>query len=171
MGSPTGPQGRAGAGGPQPPEGYGPPPLEYGRQPSSGGPPPQMSGTGPMGPPQPRRPESAVPSQPRGTTSVPRSKGFLGSLVDFDFDYMVAPTVIKVFSVLTLLLISVQCVIFLGLGLWIASWQNFWAWGLIMAVASPFVWLFEALLLRISMESIIVRFKTAEYLRVIKDKL
>jgi hypothetical protein len=61
--------------------------------------------------------------------------------------------------------------IFLALGLWIFSWQNFWAWGLMMAVASPFVWLFEALLLRMFMESLIVRFKTAEYLRVIKDKL
>jgi hypothetical protein len=38
-------------------------------------------------------------------------------------------------------------------------------------LSSPAIWLFEALLVRIFMETIIVRFKTAEYLRVIKDKL
>lgn len=98
-------------------------------------------------------------------------KGLLGALFDADFDSLVTPKLIKLWYVLSLLLITLQCLVFLGLGLWIASWNDFWAWGILMIVASPLVWLFEVLLVRIFMEAVVVRFKGVEHLRVIKDKI
>lgn len=168
------PQGSPGGGGQNPPEGYGPPPnLGSGQV----GPPPHLGDRGPIPdqtsqalPLRPRPPMDATASN-RLVSELPQTKGFLGALLDVKFDHMVTPTVVKVFSLLSLLLISAQCILLLALGLWISSWQNFWAWGWIMVIASPFVWLFEALLVRILMESVVVRFKTAEYLRIIKDKL
>lgn len=120
-----------------------------------------------------RLPEEYGPPPSRGpatTGPLPRP-GFLAALLDVNFDYMVTPTVVKAFSLLSLLLISAQCTLFLALGLWVSGWRNGWAWGLIMVIASPVVWLFEVLLVRLLLESVIVRFRTAEYLRVIKDKL
>jgi hypothetical protein len=61
--------------------------------------------------------------------------------------------------------------VFLAFGIWISTWDDFWAWGIIMVVASPLVWLFELLMVRIFMEAVVVRFKTAEHLRAIKDKI
>jgi hypothetical protein len=157
------------------PEGYPmgvPPAQRLGPPPRLGGP-PQSPPQGPQQDPgQPPHGPVPEPRQAAGPEPLPpRDKGFLGSLLDVNFDYMVTPRVIKAFSLLTLLLITSQCVIFLGIGLWILGWSNGWAWGLMMVIASPLVWLFEALLVRIFMESVIVRFKTAEYLRIIKDKL
>src|SRR5260370_42643392 len=98
-------------GGPYPPEGYGPPPLA--RQHPMGNPGHQFPPTVQQAPqPQP----ASVPG-PRSEPDFapPRSKGFLGSLFDMKFDYMVTPTVIKVFSAVTLLLITGQCLVLLGL--------------------------------------------------------
>ncbi|MCP2336652.1 DUF4282 domain-containing protein [Actinomadura rupiterrae] len=104
-------------------------------------------------------------------TPPPRQQGIVAALLDANFDTLVTPKLIKFWYILALLLISVQCVAFLLLGLRIATWDNFWAWGVIMAVASPFVWLFELLMVRILMEAVMVRFKGVEYLHVIKDKI
>ncbi|MFG2005735.1 DUF4282 domain-containing protein [Spirillospora sp. NPDC048911] len=95
----------------------------------------------------------------------------IGALFDTDFDHLVTPKLIKLWYVIALLLISMQCLIFLGFGLYVASWDDFWAWGVILVVASPLVWLFETLLVRIVMEAVVVRFKGVEHLRVIKDKI
>jgi hypothetical protein len=130
------------------------------------GPPPHLSGP-PQAPPQ-GPPEGWEQRKPG---LAPPAKGFLGSLLDVNFDHMVTPKLIKLFYGVSLLLISLQCLTFFGIGLWIFSLQDWWAWGLIMAVAAPLVWVFELLLVRIFMEAAITRFKSVEYLRIIKDKL
>lgn len=98
-------------------------------------------------------------------------KGLVGALFDANFNHLVTPKLIKLWYVLSLVLITLQCLVFLFLGLWIAGWEDFWAWGIIMIIASPLVWLFELLLVRILMEAVVVRFKGVEHLRVIKDKI
>ncbi|MEV4255850.1 DUF4282 domain-containing protein [Spirillospora sp. NPDC049652] len=155
---------------PQPPGAsghpYGPPP-----------PPPSV----PRQPPPPFQPQSPTPApdqnSPRMTgpqqtwTPPPRQKGLIAGLLDANFDTLVTPKLIKFWYVLAIVLISLQCLAFLLLGLKIATWDDFWGWGVIMAVASPLVWLFELLMVRILMEAVMVRFKGVEYLHVIKDKI
>jgi uncharacterized protein DUF4282 len=138
-----------------------------GRHPHHGAP-----GGPPQGPPPQWRsaPPTAQPAPPPSPEQSQPSKGVLSSLFDTSFDHLVTPRLIRLWYVLGMLLVSLQCLVFLGLGLWIASWDDFWAWGLIMVVASPLVWLFEVLLVRIVMEAVVVRFKGVEYLKVIKDK-
>jgi len=58
-----------------------------------------------------------------------------------------------------------------AIGLWIFDLRNGQFLGTLVILSSPVIWLFEAVMVRIFMETIVVRFKTAEYLRVIKDKL
>ena len=152
MGTPTGP------GRPYPPEGYGLPPQGYGRP---SGPPPRMSG--------PRQPEP--PPQQETFKAVPADKGFVGALLDFNFDYLVTPKLIKVFYVLALLMISVFALVIVLIGVEVAGLRNGEFLGMLIIASSPFVWVSQALLTRIFMESIIVRFKSFEQLRIIKDKL
>ncbi|HEX2315824.1 MAG TPA: DUF4282 domain-containing protein [Thermomonospora sp.] len=95
----------------------------------------------------------------------------MGALLDTNFNHLVTPKLIKLWYVVALLLISLQCLVFLLLGLWMVTWDDGWAWGVMMVVAAPLVWLFEALLVRIVMEAMVVRFKGVEHLRVIRDKI
>jgi len=98
------------------------------------------------------------------------TKGFFGSLLDVNFNYLVTPKLIKLFFVSSLVLIGLQSLLMLIVGLKVASWDDGWAWGVMLLIATPFVWLFEVVLVRIFMEAIIVRFKGVEYLRIMKDK-
>ncbi|MBW8481481.1 DUF4282 domain-containing protein [Actinomadura sp. PM05-2] len=98
-------------------------------------------------------------------------KGVLGALFDANFNHLVTPKLIKAFYLLTLLLITLNALIVLGFGLWVMGLRNGWFLGLLIILCSPVVWLFEALLCRLFMEAVVVRFKSAEHLRVIKDKL
>ncbi|GGV15237.1 hypothetical protein GCM10010182_40120 [Actinomadura cremea] len=170
----------------QPPGGpYGPPPPPH---------PQQHPGTGPIPIPNPRPPAAPPgrqhgqgPQNPNQTGPGPygsgpqvppqgwvpperTEKGALGALFDANFDSLVTPKLIKLFYIVSMLLISLQCLVFLGVGLWIAGWDSGYGWGIIMIVASPLVWLFEMLIVRIFMEAVVVRFKSTEYLRIIKDK-
>ncbi|MDL4772219.1 DUF4282 domain-containing protein [Actinomadura xylanilytica] len=154
-GQPQRPPGPGGPGGP-----YGPPPPPHpasvpGPRPQSPAPPPQYQ--------QPQQPEWAPPER--------TDKGLVGALFDANFNYMVTPKLIKLWYILSMLLVSFQCLVFFCIGLWIAAQDDFWAWGILMVVASPLVWLFELLLVRILMEAVVVRFKGVEYLRIIKDKI
>lgn len=152
---------------------YGPPP------PPRGGPwqPPPGGGAGephtnpgrPPSPPAPAGP-GAWDYADDSAAAGPPAKGFLGSLLDVNFNYLVTPKLIKLFFVLALMLISLQCLVFFALGVWVAGWDNGWAWGVFMIIATPVVWLFEVILVRILMEAIIVRFKGVEYLRIMKDR-
>ncbi|MXQ62939.1 DUF4282 domain-containing protein [Actinomadura rayongensis] len=101
----------------------------------------------------------------------PAEKGLIGALFDANFDYLVTPKLVKLWYLVALLLVTLQCAVLFGFGVWISTWDDFWAWGVILLVASPLVWLFELLLVRIFMEAVVVRFKSAEHLRVIKDKI
>ncbi|RAY14409.1 hypothetical protein DPM19_15745 [Actinomadura craniellae] len=139
---------------------------------------PQYRPPGPVGPygQQPRQGGPVPGPRPgatgeRGGAPLPAQKGVLGALLDVNFNHLVTAKLIKLWYVVALLLISLQCLAFLALGLWIATWDNGWAWGVMMAVSSPLVWLFEVLMVRILMEAVVVRFKGVEHLRVIKDKI
>jgi hypothetical protein len=114
------------------------------------------------------RPEPDYDSS--GSPLPPPAKGFLGSLLDINFNYLVTPKLIKLFYVLTLMLISLSALAVLAVGLWIAQLRNGWLLGLLVILCSPLVWFFQAVLARIFMEAIIVRFKGVEYLRIMKDK-
>jgi hypothetical protein len=105
-----------------------------------------------------------------GTWAPPPTKGFLSSLLDVNFNYLVTPKLIKLFYVLALLLITLSALAVFAIGLWIAQLRNGWLLGLLVILCSPLVWFFEAVLARIFMEAIIVRFKGVEYLRIMKDK-
>ncbi len=166
MGTPTGP------GRPFPPEGYGPPPEGYGRPNAPGGPPPHLSGPGqPFVPPPGRGGPREQPPYPETFRAVPSDKGFFGALLDFNFDYLVTPKLIKLFYILALLMISSDSLGVVLFGIQIAGLRNGWFLGMVFIVAAPFLWAFQVLLTRIFMESIIVRFKSFEQLRIIKDKL
>ncbi|MEW2352510.1 DUF4282 domain-containing protein [Spirillospora sp. NPDC029432] len=125
-------------------------------------------------------PPYGPPPQPYGGAPAPRQewvppertdKGLLGALLDANFDHLVTPKLIKLWYVVALLLVTLQCVAFLAFGGWIATWDDWWGFGVIMVISAPLLWLFEMLLVRILMEAVVVRFKTAEHLRVIKDKI
>ncbi|MBO2463772.1 DUF4282 domain-containing protein [Actinomadura violacea] len=153
---------------PRPP---GPPPG-----PAAGpyGPPPQQPGPGPVPGPRPGGSFGTGPyEQPQGwqpPPRIPQQKGLLASLFDTNFNNLVTPKLIKLFYILSLLLISLSALIVVVIGVWVMGLRNGWLLGLIIVCASPVVWFFEAILARIFMEAMVVRFKEVEYLRIIKDK-
>ncbi|MBE1534176.1 DUF4282 domain-containing protein [Actinomadura algeriensis] len=172
----------------QPPGGpYGPPPPPHPQQQ-----PPQHHGTGPIPVPNPR-PPAAPPGQghgqgpqhpnqtgpgPYATGPQPQpwvppeqaEKGLLGALLDTNFNSLVTPKLIKAFYILSLLLVSLSALIIVAIGIWVFQLRNGWLVGLLIMLSAPVVWFFEAMLVRIFMEAIMTRFKSVEYLRVIKDK-
>ncbi|MGI5326349.1 DUF4282 domain-containing protein [Actinomadura nitritigenes] len=137
---------------------YGPPPNQPG--PVPGPRPPGTYGTGPYEQPQSWQPP------PRG----PQEKGLIGALLDANFNHLVTPKLIKLFYILSLLLISLSALLVVVIGIWVMGLRNGWLLGLVIICASPVVWFFEAILARIFMEAMVVRFKEVEYLRIIKDK-
>ncbi|WP_207401199.1 DUF4282 domain-containing protein [Actinomadura roseirufa] len=164
---------------PGPPGGpYGPPPPPHQPPGQVPGPrPPSHTGTGPFPvqpPPQPRTqppPQGPQSHPPTWARSEPTEKGLIGALFDANFNYLVTPKLIKLWYLVALLLISLQCLGFFSFGVWVATWDDWWAWGVMLVVSTPLVWLFELLLVRILMEAVVVRFKGVEHLRVIKDKI
>src|SRR5947209_6444660 len=136
MGTPTGPQGPAGPGGPYPPEGYGPPPESYGPPPGArpATPPPQRSGPPQLSrPPLPRPPESFAQSGP--STPRPVDKGFMGSLLDLNFDYMVTTRLIKLVYVVALIGISLVSFVVAWYGLGFLRWNT--VLGIMVLLAAP----------------------------------
>ncbi|MFV2174617.1 DUF4282 domain-containing protein [Actinomadura sp. LOL_016] len=108
---------------------------------------------------------------PQGWVPPERTdKGLLGSLFDTNFNSLVTPKLIKAFYTLSLLLISLSALIVVALGIWVFQLRNGWLVGLLIMCSAPIIWLFQAMLFRIFMEAIMVRFKSTEYLRIIKDK-
>jgi hypothetical protein len=107
---------------------------------------------------------------PVSGAAPPPAKGFFGSLFDADFNFLITPILIKSAFRGSLILIGLQCLLQLALGLWIVSWDNGWAWGVFLIIATPVVYLNEVILVRILLEAIIVHFKGVEYLRIMKDR-
>lgn len=95
----------------------------------------------------------------------------MAALLDFNFDYLVAPKIIKLLNVVGLLGVSFFAFVVVLTGLWVFQLRNGEVLGLFILLSSPVVWVVQALLVRIFLESVIVRFKEMEYLRSIKDKL
>lgn len=152
--------------------------------PSDPGHPPRPQAPNPMGGPYgaPPGPQPNVPGpRPPGTGGPgtgqqpwappgPADKGLLAALLDTDFNALVTPKLAKTVYILSLMLISLECLGVLLFGLWVLVSTRYWLGGLILIVATPLIWLVQMLLVRISLEAVVVRFKQAEYLRVIKDK-
>lgn len=101
----------------------------------------------------------------------PEDKGFLGALLDTNFDHLVTPKLIRLCYVLALLLVTLSALIVLVIGVWVFQLRNGWLLGLLIMLSAPVVWIFEAVLVRIFMEAVVVRFKGVEHLRAIKDKI
>ncbi|GAA2075498.1 DUF4282 domain-containing protein [Actinomadura alba] len=156
-----------GPGRPGGPESYGPPPP----RPAATGP-----GTGPRpgpapnpGPgPGPGQPPPAWVPQPRPTEGTRPAKGFLGALLDTDFEHLITPRLIKLFYTLSLMLITLSALIVLAFGIWVFKYG--WLLALMAFIFAPLMWLFEIVLVRIFMEAVIVRFKSVDHLRAIKDR-
>ncbi|MFC6878322.1 MULTISPECIES: DUF4282 domain-containing protein [Actinomadura] len=149
-----------------------PPPPRPPGGPTPYGPPPQTRpGPGPV--PGPRPSDTGQTPVPQGGWVPPErtDKGLFGALLDANFDYLVTPKLIKVFYILALLLISLFALMVVALGIWVAQLRNGWLLGLLIMLSSPVMWFFQAILARIFMEAVVVRFKGVEHLRVIKDKI
>ncbi|MFD0685024.1 DUF4282 domain-containing protein [Actinomadura fibrosa] len=155
---------------PRPPA-PGPPGGPYGPPPPPHQPPGHIPGPRPSGPPQ-GGPQGFGPQNPsqEWPTAERSEKGLVGALFDANFNHLVTPKLIKLFYILSLLLISLSALSVVAIGIWVAQLRNGWLLGLIIMCSSPVVWFFEAILARIFMEAVVVRFKGVEYLRVIKDK-
>ncbi|WP_396446592.1 DUF4282 domain-containing protein [Actinomadura sp.] len=152
-GHPPRPQAPDPAGGP-----YGPPPGR--RQ----GPVPGPRVPGPAGP-------GAGPYDQQGWVPPERTdKGLLAALLDANFDSLVTPRLLKVFYVLSMVMVTLECLAIVGFAIWVISMDFYWAVAILLILATPLIWFFQMLFVRILMEAVVVRFKQAEYLRVIKDK-
>jgi hypothetical protein len=124
--------------------------------------------------PMPSPPRVDEPSRPDEWAARER-KGLAASIVaalfDVNFDRLLAPQLIKLVYVIFLVLTVAWGLVSVSIGLWIATWDDWWAWGLIMVAATPLSCLLGLLVFRLLLESIVVRFKQAEHLRAIKDKI
>ncbi|GLZ09976.1 hypothetical protein Acsp04_02110 [Actinomadura sp. NBRC 104425] len=143
--------------------------------------PPAPPGAPYMQQPQPQPAYGAAPGapgagqaafgRPGGTGGVPENKGLFGALFDANFDHLVTPKLIKLCYVLALLLVTLSALMVLVIGVWVFQLRNGWLLGLLIMLCAPVIWIFEAVLVRIFMEAVVVRFKGVEHLRVIKDKI
>ncbi|MFA1541287.1 DUF4282 domain-containing protein [Actinomadura monticuli] len=133
------------------------------------GPPPGPRQPGPV--PGPRPPAAGPPDQQGWVPPERTDKGLLGALLDANFDSLVTPKLLKVFYTLSMVMISLECLAIVGLAIWIISMDFYWAVAILLIIATPLIWFFQMLFVRILMEAVVVRFKQAEYLRVIKDKV
>ena len=134
------------------------------------GPPPHPAGPGPQ--PGPGRPGAEQPPQgwvpgPRPAETAPSGKGFLGTLLDTDFVRLITPQLSKAFYTLSIELVTLSSLVVIAFGVWV--FQYGWLLALATFVFAPLTWLLEVILVRIFMEAVIVRFKSSEYLRAIKD--
>lgn len=119
------------------------------------------------GPQRPLPPQPTLPGQSQGHPVV-RKKGLFGALLDTKFDAMVTPMLIRGFYLLSLTVITLQCLFFLILGVFVIEKDWGWAWGVMMVVGSPLVWLLESLGVRMTLEFVINQFKITEELQKIR---
>jgi hypothetical protein len=116
----------------------------------------------------------APPSpQPQQEWTPPErtEKGFFAALLDANFNHLITPKLVKLFYILSLLLITLSALMVVACGIWVAQLRNGWLLGLLIMLSAPVIWIFEVILARIFMEAVVVRFKGVEHLRVIKDKI
>ncbi|WP_329519604.1 DUF4282 domain-containing protein [Spirillospora sp. NBC_01491] len=90
-------------------------------------------------------------------------------MLDTNFDHMVTAKMIKLIYTLALLVISLLTLVMVWYGVAFLEWNT--TLGVMTLIASPFVWLFQVLMTRMTLEFLINQFKVSEYLRIIKDKI
>ena len=93
-------------------------------------------------------------------------KGFIGTIFDFSFTEFVTTKVIKI-----LLGLAIVFNFILTIAVIIGAFQSGWLGGIVVLILSPLIFLVMMLLSRIYLELIIVIFRIAENLIVIRDKL
>ncbi|WP_255205170.1 DUF4282 domain-containing protein [Actinomadura sp. BRA 177] len=154
--------------------------------PSDPGHPPRPQAPDPAGgpygaPPGPRQAGSVPGPRPPGPAAFPQDqqgwvpperteKGLLAALLDANFDSLVTPKLLKVFYALSMVMVTLECIAIVGFAIWVISMDFYWAVAILLILATPLIWFFQMLFVRILMEAVVVRFKQAEYLRIIKDK-
>lgn len=131
-----------------------------------------MRQTGPVpGQPGYGQAPDAVQAPQEWGRPAPRRRGVLSALLDSDFNALVTPSLVKTIYVLALIVVSLECLGILTFGVWVLVGTEYWVSGAVVILATPFVWLLQMLVTRTLMEAVVIRFKQAEYLRIIKDKL
>jgi hypothetical protein len=96
-------------------------------------------------------------------------KGFLGSLLDTNFDFVITPKLIRLFYRLALAVITIFALGMLMLAWSFADWNM--ALGIVTLLATPILWIFNVVIVRMFLEFLINQFKITEHLRTIKDKI
>jgi hypothetical protein len=140
-----------------PPYPGGPPPPAYHGAPQYQGPPPQP------GPPWQGQPP------PPGYAS-PRRKGFMGALLDANFDHMITTRLIKLVFILAIVLVSSDSLVVVSIGIWVAKLRNGWLLGLLIILFTPVFWLLQLVIARIFMEFMVNQFKITEHLKAIRER-
>lgn len=168
---------------PPPPRQGDPQPYQGDPQPHQGPPQPPPDGQPPYGayapppnqPPPPAGPwqgpppgYSPPPQGPQGYPPRPSGKGFFGSIFDMNFDHMITVKLARVIYVIFVLLISLFALVILWYGYSILQWNALL--GIMVSFAAPLTWLFNVLVLRVSMEFVINQFKITEHLKAIREQ-
>ena len=136
-------------------------------------PPQQGPGWPPTGPQQRYASQPQPPQQPPAEQPVPpRKKGFFGALLDTRFDAMVTPMLIRGFYLLALAIITMFSLAIFMLIWGLAGDDTYGdapAWPFIVAVIfTPIFWLFQVLIVRMTLEFVINQFKITEELQKIR---
>jgi hypothetical protein len=99
-----------------------------------------------------------------------KSKGLFSALFDVNFDEMVSTRLIKAFYVLAILLISLTSLFILLVGLWALQfgWGRYF--GVFLVPAAPLLWLFELVVVRMTLEFMINQFKITEHLKAMRER-
>jgi hypothetical protein len=108
--------------------------------------------------------DTGYPTPP--TQSSPASKGFFASLFDVSFESFVTPTIIKVVYILAMIGVGLTT-LFLALD----GFRYLGVYGFfVLLIVCPLYFFFSLLLTRIYMELIMVIFRLAGDVRVIRDR-
>jgi Domain of unknown function (DUF4282) len=109
--------------------------------------------------------ESGYPTPP-GKPASASSKGFFGSLFDVSFDSFVTPTIIKIVYILAMIGVGLSTLIIAIDGFRYLGVYGF----IVLLIVCPLFFFFSLLLTRIYMELIMVIFRLAQDIRVIRDR-
>ena len=135
-------------------------------------PPQQGPGWPPTGPQQRYAPQPQQPPVEQPVPVPPRKKGFFGALLDTRFDAMVTPMLIRGFYLLALAIITMFSLAIFMLIWGLAGDDTYGdapAWPFIVAVIfTPIFWLFQVLIVRMTLEFVINQFKITEELQKIR---
>jgi hypothetical protein len=95
-------------------------------------------------------------------------KSLLGALVDPSFNYMITRTVFRYVYRLTLIGSSLFALLMAWYGLAFLQWSV--TLGVLILLATPMIWFFQVMTVRLTLEFLINQFKITEYLQILKDQ-